>query len=65
MKKTEVPAALKSRIEHANANGECYKIPASYNNIWRKTAEEFTKKGVVRETKGKGKNSGFWMTKKK
>ncbi len=65
MKKNEVPAVLKTRIEHANTNGEGYKIPESYNNIWRKTAETFTKKGVVRETKGNGKSSGLWLTKKK
>ncbi len=64
MTKKEVPAALKTRIEHANANGEGYKIPESYNNIWRKAAEELTKKGVAKETKGKGKNSGLWLKKK-
>ncbi len=64
MKKTEVPAALKTRIEHANANGEGYKIPESYNSIWKKSAEQLVKKGVVKEVSGKGKNSGFWLKKK-
>lgn len=59
MKKAEVKQNLLKKIEKATLQNSGYKIPESYNNIWRKKAEELIAKKVVRSDK-----KGLWLVKK-
>jgi len=59
MTKNKVLTVLKLRIANATENNQGYKIPDSYNSIWRKKADELVAKKVVRKDK-----KGYWLIKK-
>ena len=67
MSKKQIPAVLKARIANANAKGEGYVLPQSYNTIWTSSVQQMIDKGIAREVKEKGKNKskkkGIWLKK--